>query len=201
MVFDLDCVVITNFLHSYIGWSHACVGSSSFTVHVCAASLNNGNGKSRVSWLRRGSGSSAASHTLVWFRPLSLPNVVVTATAASLSISQLATALGANMCSLLRDETKDLLMAGRGTNGCRHFSASAVAQVRQLQSLLGAGFSLAEIRGFPDCMRLIEGAQACPETSAAQRERLESLERQIGEPQSRRARLLQMLRESEGPAA
>lgn len=76
--------------------------------------------------------------------------------------------------------------------------ANTVGEVGQL---LGAGFSLAEIRGFPDCMRLIDGAQACPETSAAQRERLESLERQIGELESRRARLLQMRRESEGPAA
>jgi len=46
-------------------------------------------------------------------------------------------------------------------------------------------------------MRLIEGAQTCPEISAAQWEHLESLERQFGE----RYRLIQMLRESNGPAA
>lgn len=125
----------------------------------------------------------------------------MTAAASSLSIGQLATATGVSVRSLRHYEAQGLLVAGRGTNGYRHFPTSAVAQVRQLQRLLGAGFSLAEIRGFPDCMRLIEGAQACPETSAAQRERLESLERQIGELESRRARLLQMLRESEGPAA
>ena len=123
------------------------------------------------------------------------------APAPSLSIGQLATATGVSVRSLRHYEAQGLLAAGRGTNGYRHFSVSAVAQVRQLQRLLGAGFSLAEIRGFPDCMRLIEGAQACPETSAAQRDRLESLERQIGELESRRARLLQMLRESEGPGA
>ncbi|HJE71822.1 MULTISPECIES: MerR family transcriptional regulator [Pseudomonas] len=123
------------------------------------------------------------------------------APAPSLSIGQLATATGVSVRSLRHYEAQGLLAAGRGTNGYRRFSASAVAQVRQLQRLLGAGFSLAEIRGFPDCMRLIEGAQACPETSAAQRDRLESLERQIGELESRRARLLQMLRESEGPGA
>lgn len=125
----------------------------------------------------------------------------MTAAASSLSIGQLATATGVSVRSLRHYEAQGLLVAGRGTNGYRHFPISAVAQVRQLQRLLGAGFSLAEIRGFPDCMRLIEGAQACPETSAAQRERLESLERQIGELESRRARLLQMLLESEGPAA
>ncbi len=105
------------------------------------------------------------------------------------------------MCSLLLYETRDLLVAGHGTNGYRQVLASAVAQVRQSQRLLGAGVSIAVIRGFPDCMRPIEGAQACPETSAAQRERLESLGRQISELESRRARLLQVLRESEGPGA
>lgn len=123
------------------------------------------------------------------------------APAPSLSIGQLSTATGVSVRSLRHYEAQGLLAAGRGNNGYRHFSASAVAQVRQLQRLLAAGFSLAEIRGFPDCMRLIEGAQACPETSVAQRERLESLERQICELESRRARLLQMLRESEEPAA
>ena len=79
------------------------------------------------------------------------------ATAPSLSIGQLATATGVSVRSLRHYEAQGLLAAGRGTNGYRHFSVSAVAQVRQLQRLLGAGFSLAEIRGFPDCMRLIEG--------------------------------------------
>jgi DNA-binding transcriptional MerR regulator len=125
----------------------------------------------------------------------------MTAPTPSLSIGQLATATGVSVRSLRHYEAQGVLVAGRGANGYRHYPASAVAQVRQLQRLLGAGFSLAEIRGFPDCMRLIEGAQTCPETSAAQRVRLESLERQIGELESRRACLLQMLRESEGPAA
>jgi len=118
-----------------------------------------------------------------------------------LSIGQLATATGVSVRSLRHYEAQGLLVAGRGANGYRHFPASAVAQVRQLQRLLGAGFSLAEIRGFPDCMRLIEGAQACPETSAAQRQRLRTLERQIDELESRRTRLLAMLRDSEAPQA
>jgi len=125
----------------------------------------------------------------------------MTAPSPSLSIGQLATATGVSVRSLRHYEAQGLLVAGRSANGYRHFPASAVAQVRQLQRLLGAGFSLAEIRGFPDCMRLIEGAQACPETSAAQRQRLRTLERQIDELESRRARLLAMLRDSEAPQA
>lgn len=125
----------------------------------------------------------------------------MTAASPSLSIGQLATATGVSVRSLRHYEAQGLLVAGRGANGYRHFPAAAVAQVRQLQRLLGAGFSLAEIRSFPDCMRLIEGAQACPETSAAQRQRLQTLERQIDELESRRARLLDMLRNSEAPRA
>jgi len=125
----------------------------------------------------------------------------MTAPSPPLSIGQLATATGVSVRSLRHYEAQGLLVAGRGANGYRHFPTSAVAQVRQLQRLLGAGFSLAEIRGFPDCMRLIEGAQACPETSAAQRQRLRTLERQIDELESRRTRLLAMLRDSEAPQA
>ncbi|KTT50302.1 MerR family transcriptional regulator [Pseudomonas oryzihabitans] len=125
----------------------------------------------------------------------------MTAASPSLSIGQLATATGVSVRSLRHYEAQGLLVAGRGANGYRHFPASAVTQVRQLQRLLGAGFSLAEIRSFPDCVRLIEGAKACPETSAAQRERLQTLERQIEELESRRARLLAMLRDSEAAQA
>jgi hypothetical protein len=49
-------------------------------------------------------------------------------------------------------------------------------------------------------MRMIEGASACPETSAAQRQRLQSIEQQIAELEDRRARLLHMLSEGASPA-
>lgn len=148
------------------------------------------------------SGSSPARHEIVVpFRFQTFRIFAMTAPAPSLSIGQLAAATGVSVRSLRHYEAQGVLLAGRGANGYRHFPASAVAQVRQLQRLLGAGFSLAEIRRFPDCMRLIEGAQACPETSAAQRERLLTLERQIDELKGRRARLLQMLRDSEAASA
>lgn len=67
--------------------------------------------------------------------------------------------------------------------------------MRQIQRLIATGFSLAEIQGFPDCMRMIEGAAACPQTSAVQRQRLASVERQIADLERRRARLRQMLAE------
>lgn len=87
-----------------------------------------------------------------------------------------------------------LLSSVRAANGYRWFPPSAVTQVRQIRRLIAAGFSVAEIRGFPDCIRLIEGA-ACPETAEVHRRRLASIERQITELEARRARLRRMLAE------
>lgn len=57
----------------------------------------------------------------------------------------------------------------------------------QIQRLIATGFSLADIRSFPDCMRLIEGAADCPETKALHRERLQSILKQIADPEGRRS--------------
>lgn len=65
--------------------------------------------------------------------------------------------------------------------------------------MIATGFSLAEIRAFPDCMRMIEGASACPQTSPTQRKRLASIERQIADLERRRARLLKTLAEGVVP--
>jgi DNA-binding transcriptional MerR regulator len=92
-----------------------------------------------------------------------------------------------------------LLASGRASNGYRTFPPIAVTQVRQIQRLIATGFSLAEIRAFPDCMLLIEGAAACPETSDVQRKRLASVERQIADLEKRRAKLRGMLAEGATP--
>jgi DNA-binding transcriptional MerR regulator len=116
-----------------------------------------------------------------------------------MSIGELARRTGASLRSLLQYDDQGLLVSVRADNGYRTFPAAAVTQVRQIQRLIAAGFSLAEIRGFPDCMRLIEGAAACPETSEVQRRRLASVERQIADLERRRARLRQMLEDSAPP--
>jgi hypothetical protein len=48
-------------------------------------------------------------------------------------------------------------------------------------------------------MRMIEGANSCSETTAAQRKRLASIERQIADLERRRTRLLRMLTEGRAP--
>lgn len=116
-----------------------------------------------------------------------------------MSIGELARRTGASLRSQRHYDDQGLLVSARADNGYRTFPAAAVTQVRQIQRLIAAGFSLAEIRGFPDCMRLIEGAAACPETSEVQRRRLASVERQIADLERRRARLRQMLEDSAPP--
>ena len=118
----------------------------------------------------------------------------------SLSIGELARQSGASVRSIRHYDEHGLLTSSRASNGYRAFPAAAVAQVRQIQRMIATGFSLAEIRSFPDCMRMIEGAAACSQTSAAQRERLASIERQIADLERRRARLLKTLADGVIPA-
>jgi MerR family copper efflux transcriptional regulator len=112
---------------------------------------------------------------------------------ATLSVGELARMTGISVRALRHYDEQGLLTSMRAANGYRVFPAAAVTQVRQIQRLIGTGFSLADIRGFPDCMRLIEGAAMCSETSPAQRERLADIERRIADLEQRRARLLDML--------
>lgn len=120
-------------------------------------------------------------------------------TSALLSIGQLARQTGASVRSIRHYDDHGLLMSSRAENGYRYFQDTAAVQVRQIQRMIAAGFTLADIKGFPDCMRLIEGAKSCPETSAVQQERLAHIERQIQELEVRRALLLKTLREGAVP--
>jgi len=114
-----------------------------------------------------------------------------------LTIGELAIKTGISIRSIRHYDSHGLLTSTRACNGYRYFPQAAVAQVRQIQRLIGTGFSIAEIRSFPDCMRLIEGAAFCPETQAIQHKRLAEIERQIGELERRRVRLMKTLRQGE----
>lgn len=117
-------------------------------------------------------------------------------TTTLLSIGDLAHQTGASPRSIRHYDDHGLLASTRADNGYRLFAPTAVTQVRQVQRLIAAGFSIAEIRSFPDCMRMIEGAAACPETTPVQRQRLAAIEKQIAELERRRSRLRKMLAES-----
>jgi len=124
-----------------------------------------------------------------------------TSQSATLSIGELARRTGVSVRSIRHYDEHGLLASVRADNGYRRFPTAAETQVRQIQRLIGTGFSLAEIQGFPDCMRMIEGAAMCPETTPAQRKRLAEIERQIADLERRRARLLATLSEAQPPAA
>ena len=110
-----------------------------------------------------------------------------------LTVGGLARTTGASVRSLRHYDAHGLLAATRQANGYRVFPPAAVARVRQIQRLLATGFNLAEIRAFPECMLLVEGAGACPQTIGVQRQRLAQIERQIADLEGRRARLRTML--------
>jgi len=117
-----------------------------------------------------------------------------------LKIGALAQATGASVRSIRHYDQHGLLASTRAENGYREFHETAITQVKQIQLLIATGFSLEEIRSFPDCMLLIEGAKACPDISDTQRKRLSILEKQIKALEEQRRRLRSMLLESAEPA-
>jgi len=110
-----------------------------------------------------------------------------------MKIGELAEASGVSVRSIRHYDQHGMLASSRSGNGYRAFQPVSVNQVKQIQRLIAAGFSLEEIRSFPECMLLIEGALACPEISETQRKRLAILDRQIEMLNKQRSRLRAML--------
>ncbi|HEB3529559.1 MerR family transcriptional regulator [Burkholderia cenocepacia] len=116
-----------------------------------------------------------------------------------LTIGKLAQLTGASVRSIRHYDEHGLLASVRADNGYRLFPDKAVTQVKQIQRMIATGFTLEDIRGFPDCMLLIEGARSCDQITDVQRERLEAIDRQIADLEKRRARLVKMLRDGTVP--
>ncbi|HEJ2440400.1 TPA: MerR family transcriptional regulator [Burkholderia multivorans] len=112
-----------------------------------------------------------------------------------LVIGQLSQLTGASVRSIRHYDEHGLLASVRASNGYRMFPEKAVTQVKQIQRMIATGFTIDDIRGFPDCMLLIEGARSCDQITDVQRARLEAIERQIADLEKRRARLLKTLNE------
>ncbi|CAD9226235.1 Transcriptional regulator merR family [Burkholderia cenocepacia] len=116
-----------------------------------------------------------------------------------LTVGKLAQLTGASVRSIRHYDEHGLLASVRADNGYRLFPDKAVTQVKQIQRMIATGFTLDDIRGFPDCMLLIEGARSCDQITDVQRERLEAIDRQIADLEKRRARLVKMLRDGTVP--
>ncbi|WP_175682040.1 MerR family transcriptional regulator [Burkholderia cenocepacia] len=116
-----------------------------------------------------------------------------------LTIGKLAQLTGASVRSIRHYDEHGLLASVRADNGYRLFPDKAVTQVKQIQRMIATGFTLDDIRGFPDCMLLIEDARSCDQITDVQRERLEAIDRQIADLEKRRARLVKMLQDGTVP--
>ncbi|HWP17763.1 MAG TPA: MerR family transcriptional regulator [Burkholderiaceae bacterium] len=110
-----------------------------------------------------------------------------------LSIGALARETGVSVRSIRHYEAQGILSSIRASNGYRLFPHSAVTQVRRIQQMTATGFSVSDIRSFPECMRVIEGARNCSEADSVARRRLASIERQLDGLERRPARLLRPL--------
>lgn len=122
-----------------------------------------------------------------------------TASVELLSIGQLSQRTGASVRSIRHYDANGLLASVRASNGYRMFPEKAVTQVKQIQRMIATGFTIDDIRGFPDCMLLIEGARSCDQITDVQRVRLEAIDRQIADLEKRRARLMKTLLEGVVP--
>ncbi|WP_116142267.1 MerR family transcriptional regulator [Trinickia diaoshuihuensis] len=116
-----------------------------------------------------------------------------------LTIGALSRLTGASVRSIRHYDENGLLASVRASNGYRMFPERAATQVKQIQRMIATGFTIEDIRGFPDCMLLIEGARSCDQITQVQRERLEAIDRQIADLEKRRARLIKTLREGAVP--
>ncbi|MBR8057449.1 MerR family transcriptional regulator [Burkholderia dolosa] len=122
-----------------------------------------------------------------------------TPTQQLLTVGELSRRTGASVRSIRHYDEHGLLASVRASNGYRMFPDKAITQVTQIQRMIATGFTIQDIRGFPDCMLLIEGARSCDQIGEVQRERLKAIERQIADLEKRRARLIKMLTDGAAP--
>ncbi|WP_175846127.1 MerR family transcriptional regulator [Burkholderia arboris] len=118
---------------------------------------------------------------------------------AFLTIGKLSQLTGASVRSIRHYDEHGLLASVRAANGYRMFPDKVVTQVKQIQRMIATGFTLDDIRGFPDCMLLIDGARSCDQITDVQRERLDAIERQIADLEKRRAWLVKTLQDGAVP--
>lgn len=116
-----------------------------------------------------------------------------------LTIGEVSQRTGASVRSIRHYDEHGLLASVRASNGYRMFPDKALTQVRQIQRMIATGFTIDDIRGFPDCMLLIEGARSCDQITDIQRQRLEGIDRQIADLERRRKRLIKTLSEGAIP--
>ncbi|MEO3809497.1 MerR family transcriptional regulator [Sphaerisporangium sp. B11E5] len=109
-------------------------------------------------------------------------------------IGELAALAGTSARAVRYYEQQGLLAARRSANGYREYDESDLRVVREIRSLMAAGFSLEDARPFVECLR--DGhatGDACPESVAVYRRRLAVLDAEIHALVRRRAEVAEQL--------
>ena len=109
-------------------------------------------------------------------------------------IGELSRQSGASLRAIRHYDQRGLLAARRLPNGYREFDGSAVERVRAIRDLIGAGFTVEELKSLAECL------QACPDdarcsarTAALYRRKLDRLDGQIRTLATLRRRLRERL--------
>ncbi|MBW5483914.1 MerR family transcriptional regulator, partial [Streptomyces bambusae] len=107
-----------------------------------------------------------------------------------MQIGELAKATGASVRSLRHYEQAGLIVSDRAANGYRRYAEGAVARVRNIRRLLGAGLTLDDVQVFLPCLDgdVLAGPPGEKALRVA-RERLAVLEQRIAAQTDARDRL------------
>lgn len=117
-------------------------------------------------------------------------------------IGELAARAGVSTRTLRYYEQQGLLPVRRAANGYRQYEESDLRLVREIRSLVAAGFTLDDTRPFVDCLRAghPDGA-ACPESVAVYRRKLAEIDAEIRTLIRRRADVAGQLARATEPGA
>jgi DNA-binding transcriptional MerR regulator len=108
-------------------------------------------------------------------------------------IGDLARQTGVSVRCLRHYEKNGLLPVRRLENRYRSFGPDAIERVRRIRLLLSTGFSLADMAALLPCLEDTFGGEICETARDRYRERLQTIDRQIGVLREVRTRILRIL--------
>lgn len=109
-------------------------------------------------------------------------------------IGELSRRTGASVRSIRHYDQEGLVTSRRRPNGYREFDAPAEERVRAIRELIGAGFTVDELRSLADCLQACPGDVRCSaRTAALYRQKLDRIDRQMRVLRTLRDRLTERL--------
>ncbi|GAB1688801.1 MerR family transcriptional regulator [Krasilnikovia sp. M28-CT-15] len=112
-------------------------------------------------------------------------------------IGELAERAGTSARTLRYYEEQGLVRAGRDPHGYRRYEESELRVVREIRTLLDAGFALDEIRPFVACLRAGNtSGHVCPDSVAVLRRKIAEVDAYLGRLTQVRGRLHEQLAEA-----